>query len=592
MKKSFLFFLLFSLSLLHHQANISQTNKPTKINIEVDHFSILKHYVESLVVNHPIACSSVISLALWTQLYPQGFQEIKQSILKHPHIVFSSCIGLLGICYANKEKIAHYFNQHCDQEDQQNIDNDDNDYATFLKLNIKVYQAGEIQTTFDDIAGLQTAKEDLTDILLFLKDSTKFNEIGAEIPKGILLSGNPGNGKTLLARAMAGECECPFLYVSASSFTESFVGVGAARIRFLFALAKELAPCIIFIDEIDAIGRKRYMSNSGSDSDMAQTLNQLLSEMDGFEQHEDPIVVIGATNRANILDNALTRPGRFDRSIEIHSPYIQDRIEILNIYLNKIKTTQDINVEKIACGTVGFSGAELKNLINEAALLAVRAGKTKVDMSDIEQARDFMLLGRETKGMILSENELWQTAIHESGHALAHVYQKNSKPLYKVTITPRGKALGITHSMNITEKYSTTEEEIRAEIVAALSGSVAEELILKTRGVGAQSDLIHARKLATGMVFKYGMTEEFKDINFDEFVENQVHLPESIATKLHHEVNQIINQSRTQAIKIITEHQAELISLAQMLMNEQTVSGEEVYKLCKVDVPNLQFNLN
>ena len=588
MKKFFYLFLLFSM----YQATISPTNKPPKVIIQLDHFSILKNYVTSFFSNHPILCGSIIGSALWTKLYPEEFQSIKNLTLKYPHITFASFMGLLGICYANKERIANHFHQHSELEDEENIEDEQDSYATFSKLNIKIYQAGQIQTTFDDVAGLQTAKEDLTDILLFLKDCTKFNDIGAEIPKGILLSGNPGNGKTLLARAMAGECQCPFLYVSASSFTETFVGVGAARIRFLFAAAKELAPCIIFIDEIDAIGRKRYLSQSGSDSDMAQTLNQLLSEMDGFEQHEDPIVVIGATNRANILDNALTRPGRFDRSIEIHSPYMQDRIEILNIYLNKIKTAQNINVEKIACGTVGFSGAELKNLINEAALLAVRANKTQVDMSDIEQARDFMLLGRETKGMILSKDELWQTAIHESGHALAHVYQKNATPLYKVTIVPRGHALGVTHSMDVTEKHSQTEQEIRAEIIAALSGSVAEELILQTRGVGAQSDLIHARNLATAMVFKYGMTQEFKDINFDEFIEHQVHLPETIATKLHHEINKIINESRSTAIKIITEHRAELIALAEMLITQQTVSGEDVYKLCNIEAANLQFNLH
>lgn len=567
------------------------------LSFKIDPLIISQEFMASFVKNHPLIFTGIISGTLWSTLYSDTYKELKKDLANHPHIIFSSCMLLIFSAYLHKEKILNYIAPpETDEFDEEDYDDDDQNYYSqyekFSKSNVKIYGPGQIKTTFQDVAGLQSAKEDLTDILLFLKNSKKFNDIGAHVPKGILLSGAPGNGKTLLARALAGEAQCPFLYVTASSMMEAIVGVGAARIRHLFTIAKELAPCIIFIDEIDAIGKKRSASGLGGDSEMAQTLNQLLSEMDGFEQHQDPIIIIGATNRVSILDEALLRPGRFDRKIEVHAPYIKDRVEILKVHFKNVKTSSDINFEKIACGTVGFSGADLANLVNEAALLALREDKSMVDMFDVDKARDFMLLGRETKGMDLSKQELWETAVHESGHALAHVYQKNAVPLYKVTITPRGHALGVTHSMQSKEKYSQTEEELRAEIIVLLAGSVAEEIIFQHRTIGTQSDLHYARKVATAMVMKHGMTQEFKDVTFEEFIDAQVHLPDSIATKLHQEITKIINECRVVTTEIIMNHQAELLGLAEMLMDQGTVSGDQVYQLCGIPEPKLQFYLH
>ncbi|MEI7670409.1 MAG: AAA family ATPase, partial [Pseudomonadota bacterium] len=377
---------------------------------------------------------------------------------------------------------------------------------------------------------------------------------------------------------------CPFLYINASEFIESVVGVGSARIRHLFAIAKEIAPCIIFIDEIDAIGQKRSSHGSTVDSEFTQTLNQLLAEMDGFEQHENPVIVIGATNRADVLDEALLRPGRFDRKIEIHAPHIQDRCKILAVHASKVKTAKDIDLYTIARDTSGFSGAHLKQLINEAAILALREEKTVVTMEHFDQARDYMILGREIKGMQLSKKDLWKTAVHEAGHVLACVFQKDATPLSKVTIVPRGQALGITFGMH-KEHYHYGLDEIRAEIIVLLGGSVAEEIMYGGRGVGALSDLQKARKLATDIVMRYGMTEEYKDITFAEFIDDQVHLPDQIATSLHKAVAKIIDECRAVAYQIICDHTIELQQLVEKLLARETISGREVYELCGVQEP-------
>ena len=500
-------------------------------------------------------------------------------------------MATLACSYYNRAKIINYFKTLENNEDEAEPEEHESSYAQFIKSGVKIYAPSQIETRFDDVAGLETAKEDLSDILYFLKNPEKFLAIGAHTPKGVLLSGSPGNGKTLLARAIAGEAQCPFLYISGSQIMEAIVGIGAARIRNLFAIAKELAPCIIFIDEIDSIGSKRTASVLGGDSEKTQTLNQLLSEMDGFEEQDNPIIIIGATNRASILDEALMRPGRFDRVVEINKPYIKDRAKILEVHLKKIKKADDIDIEKIACATSGFSGAELANLINEAAILAIRADKDQVSMKEIDQAWEYMLMGRETKGMQATYDDFWQTAIHESGHALARVFQPNATPLYKVTITARGDSLGLTYGIDDQEYCPYNEEKLRAEIVVSLAGSVAEEFFLNNRGFGASSDLIRARKLATIMVMHCGMTEEFKDVTFADYVDNEVHLPDSVSTKLHTEIAKIISECRTVATQIITKHQAELIALSELLMEEKTVSGEKVYKLCNVDLPKIQFSL-
>ncbi|HSW76354.1 MAG TPA: AAA family ATPase [Candidatus Saccharimonadales bacterium] len=540
---------------------------------------------QCFLYNHPLLCSAVAMSAIGTYLYSDFIKE-------HPHEFFLGSLATIAWMYYKKEQIFSDAN-HADLNNvlQETGNSYSDDYALFAQCGCRIYYPGEILTQFKDVAGLDTAKEDVSDIVMFLKNQKKFIDIGAQVPKGILLSGAPGNGKTLLARALAGEAQCPFLYINGSEFVESVVGVGSARIRHLFAIAKALAPCIIFIDEIDAIGQKRSFQGATSDSEFAQTLNQLLAEMDGFEQQKDPIIVIGATNRADVLDHALLRPGRFDRKIEIHAPFIKDRFKILTLHLKKIKAAKNIDVYTLACGTPGFSGAQLKQLVNEAAILAVREGKTIVTMDHFDQARDYMLLGRERKGMELSKKELWQTAVHEAGHALACVFQKNSMPLYKVTIVPRGPALAVTYTMD-QEHYYYSQDEMKAEIVMLLGGSVAEEIMFAGRGSGALSDLQKARELATDMVMSYGMTDEFKDVTFSEFIHNQAHLPADIATSLHKAVAKVIEECRTIAWHIIVDHKIELEQLIELLLKNNTISGRDVYTLCGVEQPDITYCLN
>ncbi|MFA5999334.1 MAG: AAA family ATPase [Candidatus Babeliales bacterium] len=566
------------------QKQNSKNSKKTDYVFKVGPLNASKKCTENFLQNHPLLSVSILASSLGVCLYPDKIQE-------HRGKLFIGSLATLAIMYYKKERVLDSICQpDFDDDLEEMIGGYDDNYAAFSQSGSRIYYPGEILTTFKDVAGLETAKEDLSDILMFLKNQKKFTDIGALVPKGVLLSGAPGNGKTLLARALAGEAQCPFLYINASEFIEAIVGVGAARIRHLFAVAKELAPCIIFIDEIDAIGRTRSPHGSGVEAELAQSLNQLLAEMDGFEQQENPVIVIGATNRVDVLDGALLRPGRFDRKVTIHAPFVQDRSKILKVHLKKIKSSKDIDVYKIAIGTPGFSGAELKQLVNEAAIIAIREGKTIVTMDHFDQARDYMLLGRETKGMDISKKELWQTAVHEAGHALACVFQKDAAPLYKVTITPRGGALGLTFSMD-KERYHCSEADIRAEIIVLLGGSVAEEIMYAGRGAGALSDLQKARELATNMVMRFGMTQEFKDVTFDEFIYDQVHLPNDIATSLHKAVAKIIDECRTVAWQIVTDHKAQLEQLVEMLLKDGTVFGSDVYLLCGALQPDISYSL-
>jgi|GEM_PF-1284728 len=553
--------------------------------VHVPFLTMSRQFFEELWKKHPAVCTAIVAGAVSASLYPEKFAEMRAGMHEYRHVLYPVSMAALALAYWNREAIL---SSACNLEDDDEEGSESGHLeglAKFSQSGVRVYRPGEISTLFSDVAGLETVKEDLTDILIFLRDQPRFKAMGAKVPKGVLLSGAPGNGKTLIARALAGEAGCPFLYVTASEFLEAIVGIGAARVRSLFAIARDLAPCIIFIDEIDSIGRKRGAHSFGADTELTQTLNQLLAEMDGFEQSENPIIVIGATNRADVLDEALLRPGRFDRHIEVHSPYVQDRCKILRVHLKNVKTSKDIDVYKIALGTAGLSGAELAKLVNEAAILALRENAPCVTMAHIDQARDYMWLGRETKGMEITKEEYWTTAIHEAGHALCTVYQKDARPLFKVTITPRGGALGLTFSRDVQERHSYIEKEMRASIVVMLGGSVAEEMMFGIRGAGASSDIDKARTVATDMVMRYGMSAEFKDISFSDFINNQFHLPDQIATKLHQEVAKIINECRIETESILLQHKENLVALAEMLIRDGTVSGKDVYCLCNMPEP-------
>lgn len=594
-----------------NKPNQSSKEKRADVKIKTEYLEINRDFAEDIVGN---SLSCVQSLAQNLKKYPTFFtlltggllgsclysDELKKMqkdvscfINNHKDKVLSLGLASLFVAYLNRKALLKMIPDVKEQVVSNGSSGDGKDHEMnmydFSKSSVRIYRPGEIKTNFKDVAGLDTSKEELADILMFLKDADQFYKIGAKIPKGVLLSGNPGNGKTLLARALAGEVQCPFLYVSGSEFIQAIVGIGAARVRNLFAIARDLAPCIIFIDEIDAIGRKRGAHNFGGDTELAQTLNQLLVEMDGFEQQKNPIVVIGATNRIDVLDNALTRPGRFDRKIEIGLPFVQDRSKILALHTKNIKVEPNLDLFKIARGTPGYSGAELAQLVNEAAILALRDGKTAVSMIHFDQARDNINLGRETKGMEISEREYWQTAVHEAGHAIALVYQEYADPLHKVTIVPRNGALGITFSMG-RERYSKFIENFKAQIVFYLGGSVAEEIVYGGRGAGAHSDLQKARNLATQMVMSYGMTEEFKDITFEHYINSEVHLPDDLSAKLQQEVKNIIHDCRKIAYDIISQHKDKLEALVQMLIEQGTVYGADVYKLCGLKEPDIEYS--
>ncbi len=466
---------------------------------------------------------------------------------------------------------------------------DDAAMQDFTKSKYRIYKPGEVNIKLTDVAGVQAAKLDVFDIMQFLKNPKKYTDMGAKIPKGVLFQGPPGTGKTLLAKAIAGEVECPFISVCASEFIEMFVGAGAARVRDLFAKAKELAPCIIFFDEFDAIGKKRVAGISGSNDEHAQTLGQLLTLMDGFDMQKHPIIIIAATNRADVLDPAVLRPGRFDRVVEVGLPHLHDRIDILKVHFSGIKQTCGIDIPLIARATQGFSGAQLANLVNEAAILAVNDDATAVTMNHIDRAYDNITLGRETMGMETIEEEIWQTAIHEAGHSIIRVFLDHANPLYKVTITPRGKALGISYSRPLREKYSINEDEMKAQIIVLLSGGLAEQQFGFGKTGGLSGDLRTARSIAYDMVVHYGMSDQLRYISYAE-IDHM--LPNDIATRVHQEVEKIIDECYQVAQKMIAEHRDQIELLAKMLMEQGTIFGNVVYNLCNVQEPKIEYGLN
>jgi cell division protease FtsH len=459
----------------------------------------------------------------------------------------------------------------------------------FGKSKAKLLSEARGKVTFDDVAGIEEAKEEVEEIVEFLKDPRKFRRLGGKIPKGALLIGPPGTGKTLLARAIAGEADVPFFTISGSDFVEMFVGVGASRVRDMMDQGKKNAPCIIFIDEIDAVGRSRGAGLGGGNDEREQTLNQLLVEMDGFDTNEG-VIIIAATNRPDVLDPALLRPGRFDRQVVVPNPDIVGREAILKVHAKKITTGPDVKLRTIARGTPGFSGADLANLVNESALLAARKNKRIVTMSDIEEAKDKVMMGAERRSMVMTEEDKKLTAYHEGGHAIVALNEKASDPIHKATIIPRGRALGVVWTLPERDKHSHSREYLEANISKAMGGRVAEELIFGHDKVtsGASSDIQMATKLAKDMVTKFGMSKDLGPLSYganeDEVflgrqITRQEHMSEETAKKVDMEVKRLVNEGYEKAKKILTAKIEDLHKLAKALLVYETLSGEEIKDL-------------
>ena len=443
------------------------------------------------------------------------------------------------------------------------------------------------KVTFSDVAGIEEAKEELREIIDFLKDPKKFTRLGGRIPKGVLLMGAPGTGKTLLAKAIAGEAGVPFFSISGSDFVEMFVGVGASRVRDLFIQGKRNAPCIIFIDEIDAVGRHRGAGLGGGHDEREQTLNQLLVEMDGFESSEG-VILISATNRPDVLDPALLRSGRFDRQVVVPVPDVKGREEIFKVHTRKTPLAEGVNLSILARGTPGFTGADLENLVNEAALLAARLGKEKVDMNDFEMSKDKVLMGAERRSMIISEEERRNTAYHEAGHTLVAKMLPGTDPIHKVTIIPRGRALGLTQQLPIDEKHTYPKGFLMNNLVIFLGGRVAEELVLEQLTTGAGNDLERATELARKMVCEWGMSDELGPLTFGK-KEEQIFLgreiaqhrdySEETARKIDLEVKKLILESYEKAKNILAENLEVLHRLAQSLLEKESLDGDTIDRL-------------
>ncbi len=442
------------------------------------------------------------------------------------------------------------------------------------------------RVTFEDVAGIEEAKQELEEIVEFLKDPQKFQRLGGKIPKGALLVGSPGTGKTLVARAVAGEANVPFFTISGSDFVEMFVGVGASRVRDMFEQGKKNAPCIIFIDEIDAVGRHRGAGLGGGNDEREQTLNQLLVEMDGFESNEG-VIILAATNRPDVLDPALLRPGRFDRQIVVPLPDIKGREKILKVHMKKVPLANNVEPVIIARGTPGFSGADLANLVNEAALLAARRGKRVVGMEELEDAKDKVMMGAERKSMVMSEDEKKLTAYHEAGHAVVALHEPASDPIHKATIVPRGRALGLVMRLPEGDRLSMSVEKLRADLAVAMGGRVAEEIIFGPEKVttGASSDISMATNMARRMVTEWGMSEKLgplrytsdqEEVFLGHSVSQSKNMSDETASIVDSEVRKIVEKGYDRARQILTDHLDELHKVAKALLEYEMLSGDEI----------------
>lgn len=457
---------------------------------------------------------------------------------------------------------------------------------SFGKSRARLLGEDQIKITFNDVAGVEEAKEEVSELVEFLRDPGKFQKLGGRIPSGVLMVGAPGTGKTLLARAIAGEASVPFFTISGSDFVEMFVGVGASRVRDMFEQAKKQAPCIIFIDEIDAVGRHRGAGLGGGHDEREQTLNQLLVEMDGFEGNEG-VIVIAATNRPDVLDPALLRPGRFDRQVVVPLPDIRGREQILKVHIRKIAASDNVKPGIIARGTPGFSGADLANLVNEAALFAARANKKLVEMADLEQAKDKVMMGAERRSMVMSEEDKRNTAYHEAGHAIVGLLSPSHDPVYKVTIIPRGKTLGVTMFLPEKDSYSQDKEQLESIISSLFGGRIAEELILGKDHVttGASNDIERATQIARNMVTKWGLSEKLGPLTYSED-EGEIFLGHSItkhkevsevtAHLIDEEIRVFIDRSYARAEKILKKNMDKLHMMADALMKYETIDSDQI----------------
>ena len=462
---------------------------------------------------------------------------------------------------------------------------------SFGKSKARMMGEDQIKTTFDDVAGVEEAKEDVQELVEFLRDPGKFQRLGGHIPRGVLMAGSPGTGKTLLAKAIAGEAKVPFFSISGSDFVEMFVGVGASRVRDMFDQAKKNAPCIIFIDEIDAVGRHRGVGMGGGNDEREQTLNQLLVEMDGFEGNEG-IIVIAATNRPDVLDPALLRPGRFDRQVHVSLPDIRGREKILKVHMRKVPLGDNVKPELIARGTPGFSGADLANLVNEAALFAARFNKRTVGMEQFEKAKDKIMMGAERKSMVMSEKERLNTAYHEAGHAIVGRLMPEHDPVYKVSIIPRGRALGVTMFLPLEDRYSHSKQSILSNICSLYGGRIAEEMTLGKSGVttGASNDIQRATSFARNMVAKWGLSDEMGPLLYDEEDSDPFNrgmgqgakpLAEDTQRKIDSETRKIIDECYGIAAKTLEENRDILEAMTAALMKYETIDSSQIDELMK-----------
>ncbi len=454
----------------------------------------------------------------------------------------------------------------------------------FGKSKAKLLTEQQGRVTFEDVAGIEEAKQELEEVVEFLKDPGKFQRLGGKIPKGALLVGPPGTGKTLVARAVAGEAQVPFFTISGSDFVEMFVGVGASRVRDMFEQGKKNAPCIIFIDEIDAVGRHRGAGYGGGNDEREQTLNQMLVEMDGFEANEG-VIILAATNRPDVLDPALLRPGRFDRQITVPLPDVSGREKILKVHMKKVPLAGNVDASVIARGTPGFSGADLANLVNEGALLAARRNKRVVSMAEFEDAKDKVLMGAERRSMAMNDEEKKLTAYHEAGHAIVTLHEPESDPIHKATIVPRGRALGMVMRLPEGDRYSTTLAKMKANLSVAMGGRVAEEIIFGAEHVtsGASGDIQQATRLARAMVTEWGLSKEIGMIDYsdDDVQYRPARISSETTSKIETEVRRLVDEGYEKAKSILTEHLSDLHKLAKALLEYEMLSGDEIKALLR-----------